>query len=147
MKFSIRRLLITAVFWLVFSAQFAAAERVSISAEIANIRSGPATTYDVLWQVQKYYPLLVLKQSASWINFKDFEGDEGWVHQSLIQKTPTVITVKEKCNVRSGPGTQNRILFTVGKGIPFRKIKSQDNWVQIEHADGDRGWIYSTLIW
>jgi SH3-like domain-containing protein len=142
-----RRLSIIAAFFVVFSAHSAAAERLSVSAQIANIRSGPATSYDVLWQVQKYYPILVLKKSGPWINFKDFEGDEGWIHQSLVQKTPTVITIKEKCNVRSGPGTQNRILFSVEKGIPFRRIKREDRWIHIEHADGDRGWIYQTLVW
>ncbi len=117
MKCYLRRLSIIAAFFVVFSAHYAAAERLSVSAQIANIRSGPATTYDILWQVQKYYPILVLKKSGPWINFKDFEGDEGWIHRSLIQQTPTVITIKEKCNIRSGPGAQNRILFTVEKGM------------------------------
>jgi SH3-like domain-containing protein len=147
MKCYLRRLSIIAAFFVVFSAHYAAAERLSVSAQIANIRSGPATTYDILWQVQKYYPILVLKKSGPWINFKDFEGDEGWIHRSLIQQTPTVITIKEKCNIRSGPGAQNRILFTVEKGIPFRRIEKEGSWIHIEHADGDRGWIYQTLVW
>ena len=147
MKFNLYRRLVIVVFFLSIAAQSGAAERLSVSAQIANIRSGPATTYDVLWQVQKHYPILVLKKSGSWINFKDFEGDEGWIHKSLLQKTPTVITIKEKCNVRSGPGIQNRILFSVEKGIPFRKIKQEGKWIHIEHADGDRGWIYHTLVW
>ena len=89
----------------------------------------------------------MLARSGKWIHFKDFEGDEGWIHQSLVTNTPTVITIKTKCNVRSGPGTQNRILFSVEKGIPFRTVEKKDNWIQVEHADGDRGWIYKTLVW
>jgi SH3-like domain-containing protein len=147
MRCYLRRLSIMAALFVVFSAHDATAERLSVSTQIANIRSGPATTYDVLWQVQKYYPILVLKKSGPWVNFKDFEGDEGWIHQSLLQQIPTVITIKEKCNVRSGPGTQYRILFTVGRGIPFHLIKREGGWIQIEHADGDRGWIYQTLVW
>ena len=130
-----------------FGAHHAAAERLSVSSPVANIRSGPATTFDVLWQVQKHYPILVLKKSGAWVNFKDFEGDEGWIHKSLLKKIPTVITIKEKCNVRSGPGTENRVLFSVEKGIPFRRNKREGNWIHIEHADGDKGWIYHTLVW
>lgn len=30
--------------------------RLAVSANIANIRSGPGTKYDVLWQVEKFSP-------------------------------------------------------------------------------------------
>ncbi len=125
----------------------AMAERLSVSSKIANIRSGPGTNYEVLWKVENYFPISVLKKSGKWINFRDFEGDEGWIHTSLISKKPTVITKKNKCNVRTGPGTDNDIAFTVEKGIPFLVIGRQKNWIQIKHADGDRGWIYKSLVW
>jgi SH3-like domain-containing protein len=119
----------------------------SVSVSVANIRSGPGTTHDVLWQVQKYYPLQVLKKIGSWYDFKDFEGDEGWIHESLVNTVPTVITIKENCNVRSGPGTQYDVVFRVGRGIPFRVTGQKDKWLRIKHADGDSGWIYKTLVW
>ena len=126
---------------------FAMAERLSVSSKIANIRSGPGTDYEILWKVENYFPISVLKKSGKWINFRDFEGDEGWIHTSLIHKKPTVITKKNKCNVRTGPGTNHDIVFTVEKGIPFLVIDRQKNWIQIKHADGDRGWIYKSLVW
>ena len=125
----------------------AMAERLSVSSKIANIRSGPGTDYEILWKVENYFPISVLKKSGKWINFRDFEGDEGWIHTSLIHKKPTVITKKNKCNVRTGPGTNHDIVFTVEKGIPFLVIDRQKNWIQIKHADGDRGWIYKSLVW
>jgi len=125
----------------------AMAERLSVSSKIANIRSGPGTDYEILWKVENYFPISVLKKSGKWINFRDFEGDEGWIHTSLLQKKPTVITKKNKCNVRTGPGTNHDIVFTVEKGIPFLVIDRQKNWIQIKHADGDRGWIYKSLVW
>ncbi|MDA3789644.1 MAG: SH3 domain-containing protein [Desulfobacula sp.] len=63
-----------------------------------------------------------------------------------IDNVKSVVVIKKKCNVRSGPGVKNRILFTVEKGIPFKVIADKGNWVRIEHADGGRGWIYKTLI-
>jgi len=138
--------------WVLFTVIFILsgtvhAKRLAISAGIANIRSGPGTQYDVLWQVEKYYPLSVIEKSGKWYHFKDFEGDEGWVHQSLVKKIPSVITQKNKCNVRSGPGSKFKIIFTVEKGIPFKIIKRKGAWIHVEHADGDRGWIYKTLVW
>jgi SH3-like domain-containing protein len=126
---------------------FAMAERLSVSSRIANIRSGPGTDHEILWKVESYYPIMVLKKSGSWINFRDFEGDEGWIHTSLVRKKPTVITIKNKCNVRTGPGTNHKVIFTVEKGIPFLIIGRQKSWIQIKHADGDRGWIHKSLVW
>jgi len=124
-----------------------AQERLAVSSKIANVRSGPGTNYDLLWQVEKYYPLIVLERKEGWIHFKDFEGDEAWIYNSLVEKMDSVITIKDNCNVRSGPGTNNPIVFTVEKGVPFKVIKTQGKWLKIEHADGDQGWIFKGLLW
>ena len=123
------------------------AERWAVTVSVANVRSGPGENTDILWEVEKYYPLNVFKKSGQWYHFRDFEGDEGWIYKSLVNKTPSIITKKEKCNIRSGPGTGFSIVFTVEKGVPFKVIKRKGSWIYIEHADGDKGWISNSLIW
>ena len=125
----------------------AAAERQSVGADIANIRSGPGTNHEILWKVEKYYPVFVIKKEGEWVQFRDFEGDIGWVHSSLLQKTSSVITKAPKCNVREGPGTRFRVVFSVTDGIPFRVLKRKGSWIQIRHTDGDTGWIHQSLVW
>ena len=125
----------------------ASAERLAVSAPVANIRSGPGTSHNVLWKVEKYFPLRVIEKSGEWYHFEDFEGDKGWVHQSLVSKISAVVTKNDACNIRSGPGTSNEIIFTVEKGIPFRVLKREGSWLHIEHADGDKGWIHKSLVW
>lgn len=125
----------------------ASAERLAVSAPVANIRSGPGTSHTVLWKVEKYFPLRVIEKSGEWYHFEDFEGDKGWVHQSLVSKISAVVTKNDECNIRSGPGTDNKIIFTVEKGIPFKVLKRKGSWIHIEHADGDKGWIHKSLIW
>ncbi|MCK5193429.1 MAG: SH3 domain-containing protein, partial [Desulfobulbaceae bacterium] len=71
----------------------------------------------------------------------------GWVHKSLISKISSVITDRENCNIRSGPGAGYKILFTVESGIPFKVIKRKGKWIHIQHADGDKGWIHKSLVW
>lgn len=137
---------ISIVLLIVFSSA-ALAERLSVASSIANIRSGPGTGYDILWKVAKYHPILVLKKSGNWYHFQDFEGDKGWLHKSLVRNIPSVITNKEKCNVRSGPGTKFKILFNIMEGIPFKILKRKGNWIHVQHADGDKGWIHKSLVW
>jgi len=117
----------------------AGAQRLAVGAAIANVRSGPGTQYDVLWQVEKYYPFEVLKKENKWYYFKDFEGDRGWLHESLVKKIKSVVTICGSCNVRSGPGTKHAIVFGVERGTPFKVLGKRGNWIQIEHAEGHRG--------
>lgn len=124
-----------------------ASERLSIASKIANIRSGPGSNYEVLWQVEEYYPIIIIGKKGNWYHFKDFEGDTGWVHKSLVRKVKSVISVKNKCNVRSGPNSKYSVVFTVEKGVPFKVLGRKGNWLKVEYMDGDTGWIYKSLVW
>ena len=139
-------LAITAVLFILPGFVFAQ-ERLSVSAGIANIRSGPGTKYDVLWQGEQYHPFTIIEKQEDWYKIKDFENDVAWLHKSLLDKTEGVITKKEQCNIRSKPDTKSQIMFTVEKGVPFKVLERKKNWIKIEHADGDIGWIYKTLVW
>ncbi len=140
------RSVIIFLFIIVFAAA-AHAERLAVTAPVANIRSGPGTGHSVMWKVERYFPMLVLDKSGEWYQFKDFEGDKGWVHNSLVGKVPAVITKNDACNIRSGAGTSHAVLFTVEKGIPFRVLERKGSWIHIEHSDGDKGWIHKSLVW
>jgi len=143
---NLRYIVAAIIFFIIFSG-IALAERLTVTSSVANIRSGPGADYDILWKVEKYYPVVVIKKSGPWYFFRDFENDEGWVHKSLVNKTLSVITNNVKCNIRSGPGLNNKILFYVEKGIPFKVIKQKGEWINIQHADGDSGWIHKSLVW
>jgi len=137
---------ILAFLFLIISS-IAMAQRLTVGVSIANVRSGPGKKYDILWKVEQFHPIHVIDKSGQWYHFQDFEGDEGWLHKSLVRSIPSVITKKEKCNVRSGAGTNFEILFTVDKGIPFKVIKDKGDWIHVRHADGDKGWIHKSLVW
>ena len=139
--------LVLLVFLIIINAGSAMAERLTIIAPVANIRSGPDSKSEILWKAEKYYPIFVIKKSDSWYHFRDFEDDRGWVHKTLVGDIPAVITKKNFCNIRSGPSTKDEILFSVEKGIPFKVLEHKGRWLRVEHTDGDRGWIFDTLVW
>ncbi len=140
-------ILFTVIACAVAAGTAAGAERVAVTVDTANIRSGPGANHASLWQVEKHHPFLVLEKKEEWYRVRDFEGDEGWVHRSLVGKADTVVVKSNQCNIRQGPGTQFDIFFTVDKGIPFKALRRKGQWIEIEHADGDRGWILNTLVW
>ena len=143
----LKYILIALVGIMILAGPGLAAERMAVKATIANLRSGPGGKYEVLWQVEKYHPILVIEKKKNWYKIKDFEGDMAWIHKSLLGKINGVITTKAKCNVRSKPDKKGKILFTVERGVPFKVLKRSGNWIRIEHADGEIGWIYKSLVW
>nr|NJM04183.1 SH3 domain-containing protein [Desulfobacula sp.] len=124
-----------------------AEERLSVISSIANMRSGPGTEDAVLWQVEQYHPVIVVEKKGNWYKVKDYENDTAWLHNSLLGKVDSVVTVKDKSNVRSKPDAKSSIKFTVDKGVPFKVLEKKGPWIKIQHADGDIGWIHNTLVW
>ncbi len=51
-----------------------------------------------------------------------------------------------KANIRSGPGTNHEILWSVGKYYPLDTLKKSGNWYKIRDFEGDEGWIFHSLI-
>ena len=142
-----KKLPLIAILLLTYAGIALAAERYAVTAKLINIRSGPGTNYDILWKAEKYYPIDVIKKSGKWYKFKDFEGDIGWVYKSLVRKISAVITIKDKCNIRSGPGRKYNVLLISEKGVPFKVIKRQGSWINVQHSDGHEGWLHKSLVW
>ncbi len=124
-----------------------AEQRMTITSSIANMRSGPGPKYDVLWQVERYHPVKILKKKGGWYKIIDFENDMAWVDTALLGNIEGVISIKTNCNVRSQASIKSAILFTVDKGVPFKVIEKKENWLKIKHKDGDVGWIHKSLVW
>ncbi|HSV92353.1 MAG TPA: SH3 domain-containing protein [Desulfobacterales bacterium] len=125
----------------------AAAERMAVSVKEANVRSAPQPNADVLWKVEKFHPVDVLEASGVWLRFKDYEGDGGWIHKTMVDKTAAVITRQNGCQLRAGPGMDQPVLIKIDKGVPFKVLKREGRWILVEHADGDKGWLNETLVW
>jgi SH3-like domain-containing protein len=133
---------------LLFAAEAAAkSQRMAVMSEVANIRSGPSAKSQVLWQVERYYPVLVIEKKGPWYRFKDLDGHQGWIHNSLLNTTATVVVRVRRANLRSGPGTENAIVFEAEKGTPFKILVRKKSWLKVQHADGDSGWIFKSLVW
>ncbi|HDI60652.1 MAG TPA: hypothetical protein ENF48_09955 [Desulfobacteraceae bacterium] len=132
--------------WLL-AAGLAQAERLAVKVPKANVRSGPGTEHAVIWQVEQYYPVKVIERKGAWCLFEDFEGDRGWLHNSLLGKLETVVVAKNNCNLRAGPGTDHPVVLVADAGVPFRVLERRGQWLRVRHADGETGWIARTLVW
>ncbi|HNT96815.1 MAG TPA: SH3 domain-containing protein [Elusimicrobiales bacterium] len=121
-----------------------AAEFYSVTSKMANVRSGPGGANESLWQVLRYAPFEVLGRSGAWTHVRDYEGDEGWVHGSILSKVRAVAVKTEKANLRETPGGE--ISWVLDRGYPMKLLKTEGNWVQV--TDGEAtGWLHRSVVW
>ena len=124
----------------------AAAEFVSVVKDGVNLRSGPDTTHEILFQLPEGYPLQVLERKKEWIKVRDYENDKGWIYGGLVAKTPYVIVKVKDGNIRSGPGTEYEKSGKVIRDVILRKTGAKGDWIKISHPMLT-GWIYKQLVW
>lgn len=120
---------------------------VSVKGSTLNMREGPGTNRTVLWELKRGYPLLITERKGRWIKVRDFEGDTGWVVRSLTGNTPHHVVKSRVANIRSGPGTQHRIVGKAEYGELLRTRQKRADWVRVEREEGVGGWIAKKLLW
>lgn len=119
---------------------------VRVRVEAAHLREGPGTGFaPVAWAVENE-PLRVLERRGAWLRTRTFRGREGWIARRLTDEGAAVV-VTARVNVRTGPGTHYPVVFTAEQGVAFRVLRVEGDWVKVEHADGDRGWLHRSLVW
>lgn len=128
------------------------AKMVSVKGDKVNLRKGPGINYGIKWEYGSGFPLRVVTKKGSWVNVKDFEGDTGWIHNSLITYNPQVIVKvnrnkNQKINIRSGPSTKYKVVGKAYYGVVFKNLGKKSGWIQVEHESGLKGWIKSNLVW
>ena len=152
MKNTKKLILLTLFFLLVAGAGSALAQMVAINGNDINMRSGPGKKYKVIWKLGDGFPLKVLRRSGSWLRVQDFEGTIGWVHKGVTNKTTHMIVkvhkkTKKKINIRSGPGTNKRIVAKAYYGVVFRRLAQKNGWVKVKHGRRVTGWVKRSLLW
>jgi SH3-like domain-containing protein len=130
----------------------ARAEMVSISGIKVNMRSGPGAKHEVLWELGRGYPLQVIDRKGNWLKVTDFENDTGWVYRKLTARSPHMIVnvykdKKLKVNIRTGPGTDYKIIGKAFYGVVFKTMKRGEDWVKVQHENGVTGWVKRNQLW
>lgn len=145
----IRRLpaFVLALLMLVPMQAVQAREMVSIARPDVNLRTGPGTRHEVIWILGRGYPLEVLARKGQWLQVRDFESDEGWVHRSLTDRTPHVVLKAKVANIRSAPGTRSRIVGKASYGEVLRTLARRGDWIRIRSESGRVGWVARRLTW
>ena len=116
----------------------------------ANLRQGPSTKYEKLWEVYQYMPFKKLEVNGNWLKVEDVDGDIYWIYKNLTTEDYQCAVIKiDKANLREGPGTNySQVSWSPrDKYYSMKVLKISGKWVRIEDYEGDIAWIHRSLVW
>ncbi len=114
----------------------------SLRAEETNVRSGPGQNYPIKFTFKlRGIPVHVISEYDNWNEIQDYEGQSGWVTQSLLTKKRTLMvkTSKSFINMHSKNNEKSRIIFRLENNVIGDYLKCVEDWCGIK-INGKKGW-------
>ncbi len=114
---------------------------VSLRASEVNLRAGPGIRYPIQWVYQRRnMPVEVIEEFETWRRIRDWEGTDGWVHQSMIQgRRSILVTGQERLLLRKPEGGAAPVA-RLEAGVIGELLGCDGRWCEIS-AGGFDGWL------
>ncbi|MCF3936013.1 SH3 domain-containing protein [Acuticoccus sp. M5D2P5] len=124
---------------------------VSLSSSEVNVRIGPSFNHKVVWTYTKSgLPVEVIREFGNWRQVRDAEGDEGWVHQSLLSGRRTVLvspwSQNENVPLRAEAKQAARPTAYLEPYVLGNVNRCDGSWCEIS-GRGWRGQVPQSLLW
>lgn len=122
---------------------------VSLRAGEVNMRTGPGVQYPVDWVYQRQsLPVEVIAEFKTWRKIRDWQGTQGWVHQSMLSNRRTVIVIGGMRTMRDGPDPKAQPVAHLEAGVVATLLNCPDgtSWCRVEAA-GLEGWLRRVDFW
>lgn len=126
------------------------AKALCVSNSFANLRAGPSTQTEQTGRVFQYTPLEILSKDRNWYRVRDIEKRIHWIREDLVTRDYSCAQVKnDYANLRSGPGTSHPLVGAerADRLVPFRVLRQQELWLEVQDSEGDKMWVYQPLMW
>ena len=93
---------------------------------------------------KKNLPILIIDKFDNWRKISDFEGDEGWIHISMISNKNTFINKKEQNLLKY---KNDKIITAIIKeGVIGKIIMCEEKLCKVK-IKPYRGWIEKKYLW
>lgn len=120
---------------------------VSLRSSEVNLRSGPGVRYPVEWVfVRQSMPVEITAEFDTWRRIRDWEGSEGWVHQSMLSGRRAMVVAGEARALRRIPDTSAPPVARAEPGVIGWLHKCERDWCEVD-VSGYRGWLKRSDMW
>ena len=122
---------------------------VSLRSDEVNLRTGPGVRYPIDWiYSKKDLPVEVVAEFEAWRKIRDWQGAEGWVHQSMLQGRRMMVVLGETRVLRAGDSESADAVASVEAGVFGRLLQCPRNRdycrIEIGHV---QGWLRRDEFW
>lgn len=121
---------------------------VSLASDKVFVRTGPALRYPIKWVYQReHLPVEIIQEFDTWRKIRDMDGDDGWIHQSLLSGDRYAV-VKGEANVtlQRAPVKEARPLAQLEPTLVARVNECKWEWCQLT-TEGYTGWAERKFLW
>lgn len=122
---------------------------VSLRAGEVNLRSGPGVQYPIEWVYRKSgLPLEVIAEYKTWRKIRDWEGSQGWVHQTMLSAKRGFIVTGGTRDIRAKSDPKSRAIARVQSGVSGRLVAcpADTEFCRVE-VEGFEGWLNRADFW
>ena len=120
---------------------------VSLASDEVNMRTGPGLQYPITWVLQREgLPVEITREFDVWREIKTIDGDEGWVHQSLLSGRRTAVIAPNLKRVYRKPDATSRPLAEIEPGVIVEMVECIRQWCYIDVLNYD-GWMEKSAMW
>lgn len=115
---------------------------VSLRSDEVNLRTGPGLNYPIDWVYKrKGLPVEVIDEFDTWRQIRDFEGTEGWVHQSMIDGKRTFLITNDVQPIVFTPEEGAKYAARLQRGVIGEIQECEASGWCLVSTHGYRGWI------
>lgn len=116
---------------------------VSLRASEVNMRTGPGVQYPVEWVYHRQgLPIEIIREYHTWRLVRDWQGSQGWIHQSMLSGRRTVMVLDAERTLRAEPNVKSAPVARLEPNV-IGKLESCPNtgiWCRVQFAGHD-GWL------
>jgi SH3-like domain-containing protein len=120
---------------------------VTLGTEEVNVRTGPGLRYPVRVVLRKEgLPVEIVKEFDAWRQIVDKDGDEGWVHKSLLSGKRAVIVSGPVQTLLRKPDEGAKPVVKLEPGVIAGLDRCDKGWCYLRVA-GYKGWLKRENVW
>lgn len=122
-----------------------------------NVRVGPGTRYEIAWNYTvSGLPVEIVQEFDTWRKIRDVDGDEGWVHQSLLSGGragfATPLIANGEVIMRTGKSDDAAIRARLAPGVRVSISECDGTWCNVAAGQpGEKqsysGWVPQAELW
>jgi len=121
---------------------------ISLRSDKVFVRTGPGVRYPIKWVFQRQnLPVEVIQEFDTWRKIRDFEGQEGWIHQSLTKGSRfALVSNKEGTILRRKADETSKPVALLEEKVIARIEKCEKAYCLLS-AGGFKGWTQRKFLY